>query len=81
MNNSIASCGFYLQAKGIPLDILSGLPKRLSGLDRGVVTRLSADGIIAKHGRIYEGRAWRRTWKAGPRYGSFMRWISEHESI
>lgn len=78
MSTMVTACGFYLLDNNVSLSVLDGLPKRLSGLPRGAVNKLSSSGIIAKHGRILESGAYWRTWKAGPMYPAFRQWAERH---
>jgi len=82
MCNSIVSTGYYLQSHNVSLRDLSGLPKTLGGLPKGVVQRLSAESIICREkgagGRIYKDRAIRVVWQKGHNFDRLQKWMEEN---
>ena len=77
--NATSSIGWYLLEHKIDPAVLTGFPKRLSELPPHVVTRLSANGMIRKHGRVQDRNCYRWLWVAGPKLPGLLEWMGKRK--
>ena len=69
----IASTGFYLKKKGV--SFLPKLPGPIQGYPRGIVRRLSSEGIIAPQNKSAKNRIW----APGKNWQATTKWWERHE--